>query len=173
VLGCGPAGLCAGFAARQAGSEVVLAGLTQEARRQAAGAAFGIQIIDAQSGALPERLSEISGGRGADLVIDTTQDTSGQVAAAAIACAAIGATVVLGGTGTMALPLGEMRRKNLTVRLLRGHSDAALSRAVGLLETGHAALLEVCGESFGLEGLDAALRASKAPDALHVTLVPS
>jgi threonine dehydrogenase-like Zn-dependent dehydrogenase len=98
-------------------------------------------------------------GRGADVIVDATADTSGQVAAGAIAVAAKGATLVLGGVGIVPLNLGEIRRKYLTFRPVRSHSAASVHRALEILADPQPGL-SAGTEYFTLADVDLALRSS-------------
>jgi threonine dehydrogenase-like Zn-dependent dehydrogenase len=172
VMGCGPVGLAAALAARESGARVLIAGVAEDDQRLAAGAALGAEVLTADSGTLPPQVEAATGGRSADLVLDVTGDSSGQVAAAAVACAAIGGTVILGGMGNMALPVGEIRKKGLVLKFLRGHSFAALRQGVGLLQRHALRLGALSGPVFALAEVDAGLRAVRAngPEIRHACI---
>ena len=167
ILGGNRYGAAAALAAKHAGAREVLLGVTgAEAKtRPATDADF---VFDVEEGDFRDAAMAATGGRGADVVVDATSDTSGQVAAGAIAVAAKGGILVLGGVGTVPLNLGEIRRKYLTVKPVRSHSYAATQRALDILRAPQTAF--VTGqEIFPLSAVDQALRAR----ARHCLVVPN
>jgi threonine dehydrogenase-like Zn-dependent dehydrogenase len=136
IFGGGLLGLAAVRAALAAGaSTVILCGLAREGERLALGKPFGANFtFNADEEGLEDNILAATDRRGADVIVDTTDDTSGRVAATAIKSAAIGARLVLGGIGLVPLHLGEIRRKYLTIKPVRGHSTVAVNRALEILE---------------------------------------
>jgi len=136
IFGSGLVGLGAVRAALAAGARmVILCGLAREAERLAAGKLFGAShTLNADEEGLEDNIIAATEGRGADVIVDTTDDTSGRVAATAIKSAALGARLVFGGIGLVPLHLGEIRRKYLTIKPVRGHSTVAVNRSLELLE---------------------------------------
>lgn len=174
VLGAGPDGLGAVLAAKRAGAgPVVLAAPAREVEALALGAALGADSALAVDQAdVAGETKAATGGRGADVVVDLTPDTSGQVAAAAVAAAAKGAVLVLGGVGTIPFPIGTLRTRYLTVRPARGHSHAAVEAALSLLVE-HAARLEpLAGTAFTLAEAAAALSGVAAGDIARALVTP-
>ncbi len=132
IFGCGLSGLAAARAAADAGADmIIVCGLKREKERLCVADRFGAShILVADEDGLEVKIEQATNGYGAHVVVDTTADTSGRVAATAIGCAARGANLVLGGIGLVPLNLGEIRRKYLTIKPVRGHSACAVERAL-------------------------------------------
>jgi threonine dehydrogenase-like Zn-dependent dehydrogenase len=164
IFGCGLAGLAAARAAADAGANlVILCGLKRENERLAAGEAFGAShTLSADEEGFEAEIERLTQGRGADVVVDTTADTSGRVAATAIKCAAPGATLVLGGIGLIQLNLGEIRRKYLTIKPVRGHSARAVARALEIVGHNASAVENLARREFALSDAASAIRAGDA-----------
>ena len=116
VIGLGPVGVLALQCAQLFGPARVLA-LDTVPDRLARAAALGAEPVDARGGAGPAGVLERTGGRGADAVIEAVG--ADQTIAAAVACAAPGATVsVVGVNVNMALPfpMATALFKKLTLR---------------------------------------------------------
>jgi len=161
IFGCGLAGLAAARAAADAGASlVILCGLKREKERLAVGEMFGAnRTLSADEEGFEAEIETTTQGRGADVVIDTTADTSGRVAATAINCAASGATLVLGGIGLVQLNLGEIRRKYLTIKPVRGHSASAVRRALEIVQRYASVLENLACQKFSLRETASAIRA--------------
>ncbi len=177
IFGAGLIGLCAVAAARRADArEIILCGVTREETRFAQARGLGAHhTLCADADGFAEAIAEATKGAGADIVIDTTADTSGRVAATAIASAAVGATLVLGGIGAIPLNMGEIRRKYLGLRPVRGHGSEAVARALALLADAPPGIEKLAGKRFSLSEADAALRAGDdavSPDILRAELHP-
>jgi threonine dehydrogenase-like Zn-dependent dehydrogenase len=115
-------------------------------------------------------------GRGVDVVVDTTGDPTGQIAADAVALAAKGAQLNLNGL-SQKVSIGDVKRMYLTVRAPRGHSYTAVQRALDYLDVERERLRALCSHSFGLEEVDQAIRATAGrggiEGAIHVTVKPN
>ena len=176
VIGAGQQGLGCVFAAKSAGATtVMLAGLTRDRARLALGLQIGADhVIDAETEDLRARVMHVTGGAGADVVVDTTGDPSGTVVADALAVAAKGAFLSLNGLRQM-VPIGDIKRNYLTVRAPRGHSYRAVEMALRSLAASTLPVAEVCSHTFGLSEVHEAIRATAGrdiPDAIHVTVDP-
>ncbi len=177
IFGCGLAGLAATRAAVDAGaSKVILCGLAREHERLAAGKLLGkTHLLVADEDGLETKVFAAIEGEGADVIVDTTNDTSGRVAATAISCAAIGARLVLGGIGLVPLNLGEFRRKYLTIKPVRGHSSFAVRRALEILENNVSAFQALSRPLHRLSETAAAIRAGDpeaSPDMVQAVVRP-
>jgi threonine dehydrogenase-like Zn-dependent dehydrogenase len=128
---------------------------------RAAAMQMGAEVLSVDGTDFVERVLDATKGEGAHVVIDASSDTSGRVAAAAIASAATGARLVLGGVGTVPLHMGEIRRKYLSLRPVRGHATRAVEAAIAHLEARNdlPALLE--GSLFSLAEAETALHAGE------------
>lgn len=177
IFGAGLIGLCAVAAARSAGAEdIILCGVTREEPRFEKARQLGARhTLCADADGFSEAINDATKSEGADVVIDTTADTSGRVAATAIASAAVGAVLVLGGIGNVPLNMGEIRRKYLGLRPMRGHSSEAVVRALALLADAPPGIESLVGRRFSLGEASAALQAADgaaSKDILRAELHP-
>jgi len=176
VFGPGQQGLGAVFAARCAGAvQVILIGHTRDRARLETGLRLGADsVIDAQTEAVASRVSELTQGRGVDVVVDTTGDPDGEVAATAVAIAAKGATLNLNGLGQK-IGVGDIKRHYLTVRAPRGHSYRSIEMALRYMHTRAELLRPLCTHTFGLAEVDLAIGATAGralQHAVHVVVDP-
>jgi threonine dehydrogenase-like Zn-dependent dehydrogenase len=176
VFGPGQQGLGCVLAAKAAGALVViLAGFSRDRARLDLALRLGADfVVDSQQEDLASKVMEITGGRGVDVVVDTTGDPQGSVAAMAVSLAAKGAILSLNGL-EQAVPIGEIKKRYLTVRAPRGRSYAAVELALRYIASGRWPLGEVCSHDFPLEEVDAAIRATAGKGvegAIHVTVSP-
>jgi L-iditol 2-dehydrogenase len=115
VVGGGPIGLLCTLAAATMGGSVTL--IEPQAHRRALGLEIGARrAIDPNAGALTEQVSEASGGRGFDVVIEAAGAPAAM--ASAFPIAALGARVVLVGIdvgGTAPVEIGLVQSKALQV----------------------------------------------------------
>jgi threonine dehydrogenase-like Zn-dependent dehydrogenase len=136
---------------------------------------MGVDVaIDAEQESLMERVRAATGGRGVDVVVDTTGDPTGQVAADAVALAAKGAHLNLNGLGQK-VSIGDIKKFYLTVRAPRGHSYTACEMALRYTYANQPIFTEVCSHSYGLEQVDTAIKATAGREvegAIHVTVDP-
>ena len=176
VFGPGQQGLGCVFAAKAAGAfRVILVGHTRDRARLDLGLRLGAdEAIDAQHENLRERVRALTEGRGVDVVVDTTGDPDGQVAADAVALAAKGACLNLNGLGQQ-IRLGDIKKHYLTVRAPRGHSYTAVDMALRYINAHRETLQSVCSHSFPLAEVDRAIKATAGREvdgAVHVTVEP-
>lgn len=176
VIGPGQQGLGCVFAAKIAGATtVIVAGHTRDRSRLDLALRIGADVaVDSETEDLRERVMHVTGGAGVDVVVDTTGDRTGSVAADALALAAKGAFLSLNGLEQQ-VPLGEIKRKYLTVRAPRGHSYRSIETALHALATSPLPVAELCSHSYGLGEVHDAIHATAAidiPDAIHVTVHP-
>ncbi|HUI61452.1 MAG TPA: alcohol dehydrogenase catalytic domain-containing protein [Steroidobacteraceae bacterium] len=176
VFGPGQQGLGCVYAARVAGaSQVILVGLTRDAARLDLALHLGADhVIDAQKEDVRDCVRFHTAGRGVDVIVDTTGDPQGQVAADAVALAAKGAQLNLNGL-TQSIPLGQVKRLYLTLRAPRGHSYQAVALALRHLQFQQDRLAALCSHTFGLESVDTAIHATAGrviEGAIHVTVNP-
>jgi len=177
VVGPGQQGLGAAVAARDAGAaRIIVCGLAQDARRLEVARLLGADVtINAEDNDLKTSVLDATGGCGVDVVVDTTGDTSGQVAAMSIAVAAKGATLVLNGAGIIPLAIHEIKRKYLGIRPVRGHSYASVEHALRIAGSGAFDLDAMCSHHYGLADVHTAIAATKGdgyPGAIHVDVRP-
>lgn len=176
VFGPGQQGLGCVMAARAFGAGlVILAGLGRDRARLDLARALGADaVIDAEEDDLKARVMALTGGRGVDVVVDTTGDPSGQIARDAVALAAKGAFLNLNGLEQL-VPVGEIKKRYLTVRSPRGHSFTSIEMALRNIASGRFPVEQVCSHDFGLADVDTAIKATAGKvveGAIHVTVSP-
>jgi threonine dehydrogenase-like Zn-dependent dehydrogenase len=109
-----------------------------------------------------------------DVVVDTTGDPDGSIVTQAIALAAKGAYLSLNGLQQQ-VPIGEIKKRYLTVRAPRGRSYAAVELALRYIASGKYPLDEVCSHTFGLAQTHEAILATAGrgvEGAVHVCVDP-
>lgn len=176
VIGPGQQGLGCVLAAKAAGAlTVILAGMSRDRARLDLSLRLGADIaIDIERDDLRSTVLQLTAGRGVDVVVDTTGDPTGSVVSAAIAVAAKGAYLSLNGLDQL-VPIGEIKKRYLTVRAPRGRSYAAVELALRYIASGKYPLDEVCSHTFGLEQTHEAILATAGrgvADAIHVVVDP-
>jgi threonine dehydrogenase-like Zn-dependent dehydrogenase len=176
VVGPGQQGLGCTLAAKSAGAQtVILAGHTRDATRLESGLRFGADhAVDAERDDLRSTVMRLTGGHGVDVVVDTTGDPTGEVAADAVAVAAKGATLNLNGLG-QSIGIGDIKRGYFTVRAPRGHSYRSVDLALRLIASDRYPVEEMVSHRFALDQVDRAIRATAGKDvagAIHVTVDP-
>ncbi|HEY1969558.1 MAG TPA: zinc-binding dehydrogenase [Pseudonocardia sp.] len=174
VLGPGQQGLGAVIAAREAGARVVVAGRATDGVRLAAAARLGAATVDVDADDLAAAWHRISGGRHADLVLDVAAGSQHTVDSA-LTLVRPGGTVALGAsrpTDGGRLPVRALARAHLTVRGVRGHTFAAVRRALGVLAEGRYPVDELCNHRFGLPEVDLALRTAATGQLVHAVVRP-
>jgi L-iditol 2-dehydrogenase len=120
VIGGGPIGLLCTLAATTMGGSVTL--IEPQAHRAALGLEIGVRnVIDPTAGDLAERVAELTGGRGFNVVIEAAGAPAAM--ANAFPVAALGARVVFVGIdvgGSAAVEIGLIQSKALQVRGIIG-----------------------------------------------------
>lgn len=176
VFGPGQQGLGCVLAAKVAGAaRVILVGMTRDRARLDLALELGADIVvDLEQEDLAKVVMAETGGRGVDVVVDTTGDPDGSIVAAAIALAAKGAWLSLNGL-RQSVPLGEIKKRYLTVRAPRGHSWRAVQAALDIVASGKWPIEQLCSHDFGLDGVHDAILATAGrgiEGAIHVTVSP-
>ncbi len=131
VLGAGPIGLLAAYAARERGVCLVASVEINPERAEVAG--LFADVVGSDSAAVRVAVDEASGGLGADLVIDAVGIEATWTAACGLArsggvIAEVGLTQ---GTGQMAV--GDLVRRGLTLRGVYAYTEEDFRRAFDLL----------------------------------------
>jgi threonine dehydrogenase-like Zn-dependent dehydrogenase len=176
VYGPGQQGLACAVAAKTAGAaKVIVVGLTRDRARLDLAVKLGADLaVDAEQEDLQKIVMTVTGGAGVDVVVDTTGDPSGSIATQAVALSAKGAWLSLNGL-EQSVPVGEIKKRYLTVRAPRGHSYRSVEIALQILASGRWPLDALCSHDFGLDGVHAAILATAGrgiEGAIHVTVSP-
>lgn len=185
VQGPGQQGLACVVAAKVAGARTIIStGLERDRQRLEIAKKLGADhVIEVDREPIRERVAEITGGRGADLVVDATSGRAVEPVNAAIDilkrrkgrfCGASQKGKPLDG-----FIYDQAVRKAVNFRGVRGHSFAAVEMALDLMQSRKIDLELLSTHEFGLSGADEALRlvAGEIRDAngnmaIHVTIDP-
>ncbi|HTM94408.1 MAG TPA: alcohol dehydrogenase catalytic domain-containing protein [Croceibacterium sp.] len=176
VFGPGQQGLSCALAAKAAGAiKVIIAGMTRDRARLDLSLELGADIaVDIATEDLTAIVMRETGGLGVDVVVDTTGDPDGSIAAQAVALSAKGAWLSLNGLG-QSVPINEIKKRYLTVRAPRGHSYRAVQTALDIVATGRWPIDKLCSHDFGLDRVHEAVLATAGrgiEGAVHVTVSP-
>jgi len=163
ILGPGQRGLASVIACRAAGADrIIVTGLTRDARKLELCREFGADhVIDVEQENLRDRVAELTGGRGADVVVEVSAYAPEPVAEA-LYCATNGGRVVLAGVkGFKAVP--EFVSDLIVVKELRiygafGVTMNAYESAIRLIESGKVPLEKMHTHDFPLEEAEKAIR---------------
>ena len=176
VFGPGQQGLGCVLAAKNFGAKnVILVGQSRDSARLQLSLQLGADYaIDNEQQNLHDEVMKITQGEGVDVVVDTTGDPDGSVVKSSIALAAKGACLNLNGL-FQSVPIGEIKKRYLTVRAPRGRSYKAVELALEYISSGRWPIEEVCSHEYGLHDVDKAIKATAGRDvknAIHVTVNP-
>jgi threonine dehydrogenase-like Zn-dependent dehydrogenase len=181
ILGPGQRGLACLIACREVGvSQILVTGLAADARKLALARELGAtHTIDVENEDAKRRVRELTGGRGADVVIDVTSYATAPVAEA-LDYAALGARVILAGTkGFKAIPefvSDKLVLKEITLRGAIGVTSSGYGAAIRLIESRRLPLEKLHTHDFALRDAELAIRtlAREIPgqESIHSCLVP-
>ena len=181
IQGPGQMGLSSVFAASQAGADcIIVTGMSRDGVRLDLARQLGADYtIDIETEDFKERVDEITGREGVDVVVNVTGGGRSAISES-LSVASKECTIVLAGAGDEAVSLAvagkQPNRRDLTVKTANGHSYASVNDAIGYLTSGkHPELLGMATHQFPLERVREALDTAGGegePGAIHVTLVP-
>jgi threonine dehydrogenase-like Zn-dependent dehydrogenase len=181
VLGPGQRGLASVVAARAAGADVVIVtGLARDARKLALARELGADhVIDVEAEDARVRVRELTGGRGADVVVEVTANAPEPVAEALHYVATGGRIVLAGVKGLKAVPdfvSDLVVAKEITIQGAFGVTSRAYAAAIRLIESQRVPLERMHTHDFRLEDAERAIRtlAGELPGdaSIHSCLVP-
>jgi threonine dehydrogenase-like Zn-dependent dehydrogenase len=175
VQGPGQQGLACVIAAKEAGAaSIIVTGLARDARRLEIARKLGADhTINVEDEDVVARVKDITGGEGADVVVNVSGGKG--TVAQAIAIASKFSTVVLAAPPKEDVSLANVGRRNLVLKWAHGHSYASVELAIQMIASGKYALEEVSTHTFGLDQVGDAIRAvagEGAPGAIHVSVIP-
>jgi threonine dehydrogenase-like Zn-dependent dehydrogenase len=180
IQGPGQQGLSQIVACRQAGASlIIVTGTTHDAARLDLAKTLGADhVIDVQAEDPLDRIREITGGTGVDLVLDCT-------AGAGVTPVLLGIDALKRRGGTLLVqgelaafpdfPLKKLTEKAITIKSARGHSYRACELALAQLAANRFPLERLTTHTFGLADVDRAIRAvggELEQDVVHVSLLP-
>jgi threonine dehydrogenase-like Zn-dependent dehydrogenase len=163
VLGVGQHGLASVAAARRCGAGTVAAvGLAGDTARLDAAAALGADlVVSADSGDWAAAVLDATGGRGADVLVDTTPGAT-DILPAAAGCAAIGGRVIVAGLkhgASSPLPTDVLVRREIGVRGVAARESWAIDAALSWLAAEPAQFAAFSSVTVGLAHVEQALLA--------------
>lgn len=181
VLGPGQRGLGSVVACREAGAEqIIVTGTRRDAAKLEVAKEFGAtETLFVEDTDTVERVMELTKGRGADRVVDTTSGAT-QPVRDALAAAAPGGTIVLAGLKD-GRPIenfvsDQIVFKDLRIRGALGVSQWAFSNAIRVIASGRYPLDLMHTHTFDLADLEhahAVLAGNvEGENAIHITVTP-
>jgi len=180
ILGPGQRGLCAAIAAKAVGARtVIVTGLSRDRYKLDLACEFGADFtIDVEFESTVERVREITGGLGADVVLDVTPMAT-QPVLDALECVRHGGRIVLAGLKSrkpVPLVSDAIIHKAATVVGAYGVDARAYLDAIDIIESQRFPLEKMHTHTFGLDDAARAIEtlAGEVPgeDAVHVTIAP-
>jgi 2-desacetyl-2-hydroxyethyl bacteriochlorophyllide A dehydrogenase len=182
VFGAGQRGLACVIAARAAGAgRILVTGLARDRYKLDLALELGADVaVDVERDDPVEAALELTGGRGARVVVDTTPYATEPLVQAVRVTAKEGTIVIAGlkaGRTVDGLQPDEISLRELTVRGVRGVKQEAFVRAIELIEAGTVPLDRLNTHAFDVAEAERAVRtlAGDFPEEqpIHVAIVPS
>lgn len=182
ILGPGQRGLASVIAARAAGADqIIVTGLTSDAAKLALALELGADhVIDVEVEDVRTRVKELTGGQGADVVVEVSSYATAPIAEALHYVATSGRIVLAGVKGFKPVPdfLSDLIVvKEVTVLGAFGVTTRAYDAAIRLIESGKVPLARMHTHDFALEDAETAIEtlAGTAPGAasIHSCLLPN
>jgi threonine dehydrogenase-like Zn-dependent dehydrogenase len=180
IEGPGQQGLSQTVACKQAGASlIIVTGTSRDAARLELAKRLGADhTIDVGAEDPAERIRQITGGAGVDVVLDCT-------AGAGTAPVLLGIDALKRRAGTMVIqgemaafpdfPVRKVTEKAITIKSARGHSYRAVELAIEQLASKRFPLELLTTHRFGLDDVDRAIKAvggEVEQDVIHVSLLP-
>jgi threonine dehydrogenase-like Zn-dependent dehydrogenase len=181
IQGPGQQGLSQTVACKQAGAAlIIVTGTSKDAARLDMAVKLGADyVIDVLTEDPLQRVMEITGGKGVDVVLDCTSG-------AGTAPVLLGVDALKRREGTLLIqgelaafpdfPVKKVTEKAITIKSARGHSYRACELAVKQLASGRFPLDLLATHTFGLSQVDRAINAiggtGSDQDVIHVSLLP-
>jgi threonine dehydrogenase-like Zn-dependent dehydrogenase len=179
VQGPGQHGLGCVIAAREAGAgQIIVVGTAADRHRLDAAVALGADHAIVADGDVVGKVLDLTGGAGADMVVDLAPGAPETVENAAAMCGKRGAVVLAAskhGRPVAGFPHDTVVRKELRVLGVRGHDHRSVGPAIETIRSGRHPLHLLATHRFPLDAVDEALRMAGRrtdPGAIHVTVLP-
>jgi threonine dehydrogenase-like Zn-dependent dehydrogenase len=180
ILGSGMRGLGCVIAAREAGAEqIIVTGLARDTKKLRLAAEFGATAtLRADDTDIVEAVTELTAGRMAQRVVDTTPAAT-QPVLDALGAAAPGATIVWAGmkeTQAPPIPVDTVIMKGLHIIGAFGVNSWAYTQAVRVVNEQRYRFDEVHTHTLPLDGVEQGIQLlsghKPATEVVHVTIVP-
>lgn len=180
VVGPGQHGLGCLVAAREAGAgRVIVIGTAADRRRLDVALALGADhVLVTDETDVVAAVRDLTGGAGADLVVDLAPGAPGTVEQAIAMCATRGSVVLAASKHARPVagfPHDLVVRREVRLLGVRGHDHRSVEPALELIRSGRRPLRLIATHRFPLERADEALRTAGLrtdPAAIHVSIVP-
>jgi threonine dehydrogenase-like Zn-dependent dehydrogenase len=180
IQGPGQQGLSQTVICKQAGASlIIVTGTSKDHARMKVAKELGADYtIDVNAEDPLQRIMEITGGKGVDVVLDCTAGAGTIPVLLGIeAMKRKGGTIVVQGEMPEFpnFPIGKMTVKFITVHSARGHSYRACELALEQIASGRFALEKITTHKFGLKDVDLAIRSvgnKGVPNVIHASLLP-
>lgn len=160
VVGPGAHGLGSVIGARESGAGcVILVGRSLDQHRLAVGRALGADhTLSIDEDDIVARVAEITGGKMADVVINTASSATAASAALQVA-GKFGVVVQVSITGETAadFPIDLLTQKCLTIKGVKGRPTRTVPVALRLMASGRYPVERICSHRFSLDQTEAAL----------------
>lgn len=180
IQGPGQQGIGCLIASKAAGAgTVIVSGLGRDRARLTLAVELGADhVVDVEQQDLVEVVEDVTEGRLADLVIDSSGAGAPTLASALSVVRKRGIVVLASGSASDAasVDVNLIRRKQLRVLGVRGHSYRAVELALQIIGGSSLPLDRVSGKTFPLAATLSALRAIEGTngfDGVHATVIPT
>lgn len=177
VQGPGQQGIANVIGSKAAGARrVIVSGRSTDVDRlKVAGLLGADRTVNVDEEDVVEIVAELTGGGGADVVIDVSGGGAVTLGVALRAVRRGGTVVSASGAGPGELDLDSIRKKQITLRGVRGHSFWSVEAALELIASGDLDLGLVCSAPYSLDQIADAYAAAAdggAERSLHVSVGP-
>lgn len=181
ILGPGQRGLASVIAARQAGAgKIIVTGTAADANKLRVAKAFGADhTIDVENENALERIRELTGGRGADVVVEVTSYATDPVRESLNYVRAGGRIVLAGVKGFRAIPdfvSDLIVLKEITIKGAIGVTSSGYRKAIDLIEGRTLPLELMHTHDFDLADAELAIRTLarqiEGQESIHSCLIP-
>ena len=161
-------------------TNIIVTGLEADERKLDLARSFGADhTIDVQNENAKQRIRELTGGRGADIVVDVSSYATKPITEA-LDCVRMGGTVVLAGTkGFKEIPgfvSDKVVVKEIAIRGAIGVTSSGYANAIRLIESRKTPIEQMHTHRFDLREAELAIRtlAREIPDeeSIHSCLIP-
>jgi threonine dehydrogenase-like Zn-dependent dehydrogenase len=175
IQGPGQQGLACVIASREAGAAcIIVSGLARDTRRMEIARKLGADhTVNIEAEDLVSRVKDITGGAGADVVVNASGGRG--AVAQALAVAGKRSTIVLAAPGNEDISVGSIGRRNVVMKWAHGHSYASVELAIQMIASGRYPLDEISTHTFDLDHVAEAIEAvagEGAAGAIHVSVIP-